>query len=115
MGPFFLASTIITFIAAFLLFKPLGKFFVKNGYIEFRQDKILIYTNNRKLISVKDIIDCTLEKRYLYGIHFALLRVEYIKAKRKKEYIIISEDIDELEVKDSSLWNVYCGIKERIQ
>ena len=114
-GTFFIISTIITFITAFLLFKPLGKVFEKKGQIVFLKDSIVIHMHNKEKISVKDIIECTLEKRYLYGIHFAILRVEYIKAKRKKEYAIISEDITKLELKESSLWSVYCSIKERIE
>lgn len=115
ISSFFIVSTIITMGIAFIYFKNSGSFFEKIGKIEFSKEYITIEKKYIKTIPYRDIISCALEKKKLYGIYFAVFRIEYIKGKKLKNYIIISEELKNIELKNCSLWNCYKMIEYQVE
>lgn len=71
-GRFLLASTLITFMIAFALYKPIGNIIKCNGIMEFFDTEIIIHQKN-KHIKIEEVVELLCEKRSLYGIQFCLL------------------------------------------
>lgn len=113
-GIFYILSAIVTIILAFGYYKVSGKLFERVGRVFFEEEEIRIERNQIKIIKYKDMKQCTLKKRDLYGISFGLLEIEYMENGFEKIYTIVSEDLKEKKVETCSLWNLYHRLNELI-